>query len=48
MDKIWNQWMEQFGPEVIGKAIAEFVPQLFGAVIIVVFFWLLWRVTSRW
>jgi small conductance mechanosensitive channel len=47
MQKIWNQWMEQFGPEVIGGAIAEFVPKLVGAVLVVLFFWAVWRVMLR-
>lgn len=47
MQKIWNSWMEQFGPEVVGGAVVDFIPKLIGALFVLLFFWGLWKLMLR-
>lgn len=47
MEKMWNQWMEEYGHEAIFGAISELMPKLVGALFVLVFFWGLWRLFLR-
>ena len=39
--------MEKFGPEVIFGALADFLPKLVGSLVVLVFFWVLWKLLLK-